>query len=112
MDKTYHQILERIAELESTSNIGTVHTILKWILHAKENRSLALIIEVLSIKPGEDARDSEEWTLPMILNICQNLVVYDETLDALRFAHFSVQEFLERQPELNKETAHTSFAEV
>lgn len=112
MNDTYLQILGRIASLEGLDTLSTVHTILKWILYAKERCSPVLITEVLSIKPGEDVRDSEEWTLSIILDICQNLVVYDEQLDTLRFAHFSVQEFLEHQPELNHETAHTSITEV
>lgn len=36
-----------------------------------------------------------------VLDLCHNLVVYDEGLDVFRFAHLSVREFLEKRPEFS-----------
>lgn len=47
---------------------------------------------------------------PVLLDICHNLLVRDEELGVLRFAHFSVQEFLLRQ--FDVEGDHASLAEV
>lgn len=111
LDETYLRILKSIAENESPSTVSAVDLVLKWILYGEELCSPELIIGSLAVKPGEAAPDTHRWTLTDILNICHNFVVYDKELNTLRFAHFSVQEFLTRQPKFEREGAHTTIAE-
>lgn len=56
--------------------------------------------------------DQLELGLQVILDACQNLIVYDEKLDTVRFAHFSVQEYLRRHPEFGTEIGHKRMAEI
>ncbi|KAH8149549.1 uncharacterized protein LAJ45_06177 [Morchella importuna] len=56
--------------------------------------------------------DQLELGLQDILDACQNLIVYDEKLDTVRFAHFSVQEYLRRHPEFGTEIGHKRMAEI
>lgn len=48
--------------------------------------------------------------LQEVLDICCNLVVLDETLLVLRFAHLSVREFLETLPEYNSAKSHSAIS--
>lgn len=59
----------------------------------------------LSIRP-------EDLEKEHILDLCQNLVVFDDGLDVFRFAHLSVREFLEQQPEYDQDSCHALAAEV
>ena len=49
---------------------------------------------------GTESDDQVPLKLTDLLTICFNLIVVDSRLNVLRFAHVSVQEFLESQPEL------------
>ncbi len=68
----------------------------KWLLCAQEElRSSEFLIAVaanLNISDGQISIDN-------LLDLCNNFVVYDESLDVFRFAHLSVREFLEKKPE-------------
>lgn len=112
LDETYSRILKNIAENQSPRTGYAVDMILKWILYAEDLCSPELIIGVLAVTPGEAAPDTSSWTLEKILHICHNFVVYDQTLDILRFAHFSVHEFLAHQPTYEPEPCQTAIAEV
>ncbi len=59
----------------------------------------------LSVRP-------EDLEKEHILDLCQNLVIFDDSLDVFRFAHLSVREFLEQQPEYNQNSCHALAAEV
>lgn len=107
LDETYRRILQLMADNESPDTIRTVNTVLKWVLYAQELCSTAMMIEALSIADPDAAHT---WTLPELLDMCQNSIVLDRELQILRFAHFSVQEFLVRQPEFDTERAHNEIA--
>ena len=54
-----------------------------------------------AINPLDTAlQEQEQVPLEHLISACGNLVYLDEKADVLRFVHFSVQEFLKRQPEL------------
>lgn len=112
LDETYTRILKTIAETESHSTASVVTIVLKWILYAEELCSPELITGALTVTPGEGSPDTYKWTVDQILHICHNFVVYDKKLEALRFAHFSIQEFLVRQPEFGRAKSHTTIAEM
>lgn len=118
LDATYIRIIENISKTMGRGAVKAVHTVLKAILYAKQLVSPDLLIGALAVAPGENSPDSFKWTLNSILSICQNLVIYDSELDALRFAHFSIREFLmgpvysNRHPGLQAEDGHTTIAEV
>lgn len=118
LDETYFRIIDKISKTGGTGAVRAAHTVLKWILYAEELVSSETMIGALAVMPGEDSPDTFGWTLDTILHVCHNLVVYDQELRVLRFAHFSVQEFLLspefslKYPGFNGEDAHTTIAEV
>lgn len=46
-----------------------------------------------------------------LLDLCGNLVIYDQVFDTFRFSHLSVQEFLEGQEMFKPETVHATLTE-
>lgn len=88
--ETYSRIFETILAYPEQSRLLTMKT-LKWIMCARRHLSpaeLIMAISVGSIQPPNLDKDT-------ILRFCNNLVTWDSKLDVLRFAHRSVQEFLE-----------------
>lgn len=57
------------------------------------------------------AVDSEghcfSWNNADILSICCNFVVYDDEQDVFRFAHLSVQEYLEKRQQYTNLATHS-----
>lgn len=85
---------------------------LRWIFCAARPLTPVELIAAISITPGERIDDlaSHGLTAQAILDICQPLLVLDSDLDVLRFAHFSVQEFLLGQ--YSRAESHTRVAEA
>lgn len=86
-----------------------VDNVFKWLLCAQRFlKSAELVTAVtinLSISPSE-------LTTEGVLELCRNFVVFDEGMDVFRFAHLSVQEFLERRPGFLKSSSHALAAEA
>ena len=53
----------------------------------------------------------ETATRDQLLDLCCNFVIYDDKMDVFRFAHRSVQEFLETLPQFSPTTLHSLAAE-
>lgn len=106
------RIMDKIPKVEGAGVLRAAHTVLQWLLYAEGLVSPDMTTSALAVTPGEALPDTVRWTRETILHICHNLVIYDEGLEVFRFAHFSVQEFLIRQPEFGPERAHTNIAEV
>lgn len=87
---TYSKIFETIVAYSEQSRLLTMKT-LKWIMCARRPLSPAELIMALSVGSTQ-LLDLDKET---ILRFCNNLVTWDSELDVLRFAHLSVQEFLE-----------------
>lgn len=78
---------------------------LTLVLYATEPLSPEAFITASSFPSTAD-----DLTLPVLVDICQGLVVLDEGLGVVRFAHFSVQEFLLK--EIFVEEGHATVADV
>lgn len=82
------------------------------MLYSRRLVKPAVIIDTLRVTPGEDSPDTLELELDTILDICQNLIVFDSEAGALWLAHFLVQEFLIQHPEFRPELGYAAIAEV
>lgn len=87
--------------------------IFRWLLCTKNASSS------VTIAAWARAISAEPQNLPIsdVLDVCSTLVVYDEALDRLRFAHLSVREFFKSQPgytpsEVNRSILETSLQTV
>jgi ankyrin repeat protein len=113
LKETYDRIIERTQTNESNSRIA--QSVLSWLLSAQEPCSLSTILQGLAVGPGEDKfdRDILRLALPQVLDCCKNLIVNDSNTQNLRFAHFSVQEYLLGNPKFKEGSInHATMAEI
>ncbi|OCH90532.1 hypothetical protein OBBRIDRAFT_592935 [Obba rivulosa] len=96
LDETYQRMLEHIDE----SNWECAHRILQCLAVSARPLLIGEIAEVLAVD-FDDAtipRLKDEWRsqdpITHILSICSTLVTVDMDAGEVRFAHFSVQEYL------------------
>lgn len=116
LDETYERMLFTISSLGPTGSAKALN-VLKWILFAVRPLSPAELIAVISFP---STASSSNLSLKSVFDICQNLVLLDEGQGVVRFAHYSVQEFLLKQGREHKgyadhfgvEKGHTDLAEV
>lgn len=101
----YSLILENISQIEQHGR-SIAETVLKWLLCAFDSSS-AIIIAACS---AENSRECRTLSVHDVLDVCSNLVIYDEALDRFRFAHLSVREFLESQPGYTSSEVNQSVA--
>ncbi|KAG9849039.1 hypothetical protein KCU98_g4707, partial [Aureobasidium melanogenum] len=97
----YESIFERIIR-SGPSSREIAESVLRWLLVARRPLTIAAILEAVS-----DAGD--KLTKDDVLDFCRNLVIADEEseTDTLRFAHLSVQEFLEKRQGYDINALHT-----
>ena len=89
----YSLILENIGQIEQHGR-SVAETALRWLLCAKDSSSET----VIAACSAENSTGRRTLSVHDVLDVCSNLVIYDEALNRFRFAHLSVREFLESQP--------------
>ncbi len=108
LSHTYAQIFEHVRKLGPQSHVIAERS-LKWLLCQARDFTEAEFLSAVSI--GTE-RESVNLTKEKILFICGNLVVFDHELKVFRFAHLSVQEYLETQSNFTLGAAHALGAET
>ena len=98
----YEDIFIRLEESGPNSHF-TSHAMLKWLLCAQRPLSRSTMLDVLSMDEDGKRQPIEEEDA---LEICCNLVIADNETDTFRFAHLSVQEFLEGRPAFERAGLH------
>lgn len=89
----YSLILRNIGRIERRGRT-VAETIFRWLL-CTDDAGCDVTIAACS---GTASTEGRSLSISDILDVCSNLVVYEEALDRFRFAHLSVREFLESQP--------------
>ena len=105
---TYAQVFEHVGRLAPQSRVIAERS-LKWLLCQAGEFSEAEFLAAVSI--GTE-RESFNLTKETILFICGNLVMFDQELEVFRFAHLSLREYLETQPNFTLSVAHALGAEI
>lgn len=95
LDQLYFAILDNIRKAEPYSSKTAIHAF-SLLLCLHEPLSPASFLAALALMGGTDEVVHQ---LPQVLRICFNLIIVDSKMNLLRFAHTSVQEFLEAQTE-------------
>ncbi|KAH0536560.1 hypothetical protein FGG08_006568 [Glutinoglossum americanum] len=101
----YAKIYEQIEESGYWSRIFAKRA-LKWLLCAQRPLSLDEFLAALSTESSKPLEKED------VLNLCCNLVVWDNALNIFRFAHLSVREFLEERAEYSSVEANKIAAET
>ena len=107
IEQVYKDVFMRLKESGSASS-SKARAMLRWLYCAYIPLPRKVMLEVLSM--NEDGT-MEALTEEEALEICCNLAIADNETDTFRFAHLSVQEFLESQEDFQKNMVHTFAAE-
>jgi hypothetical protein len=95
----YQVIFDRIAR-SGTNSKYIAESVLRWLLISRRSLTIGTILEAVS-EAGDNVEKFE------VLDICRNLVIADDETDTFRFAHLSVQEFLETREGYTDDALHT-----
>ncbi|KAI5838978.1 hypothetical protein DFP73DRAFT_519351, partial [Morchella snyderi] len=108
--ETYNRALRKI-HIKKPDTILFVQKIFKWITCARRPLTIDEIKEAISISPGDRNLDSDNITTDdsRIIQACANLVVFDSDDRKIRFAHYSVKEFLLCAPNHDEGIANVHF---
>jgi len=109
LEQLYEQLYQALAAKRDITGQLIIDNVFKWLLCAQRRLKPAeLIIAVAMNLPISPSAVTKE----KILDLCRNFVVFDEGSDVFRFAHLSVQEFLEKKPDFLWPTTHAFAAEA
>jgi ankyrin repeat protein len=111
-DVIYNQMLD--ADPDTLRNSEAV---IRWLLCAKRQLRTGEFISAIyasTHSDGDDSSDNDDEPLLVeeILDICCNLVVWDQSLDTFRTAHLSVREYFEKMDQFGKIEIHSRALEV
>jgi ankyrin repeat protein len=99
---SYDLIYQQIIDLGATSR-GIVERTLSWLLSAQRTLKPKEIIAAVSL--GSDGIQIP-LNVDQLLGMCCNLVLLDEEIKTLRFAHLSVREYLEDHGDYDASRRH------
>ena len=108
LEDLYVEIYDHLTSGPGTTDRTIVQNTLTWLLCAQRTLRSHEFLCAVAVKAEMAA---QELTKDMVLELCHNLIVYDNSLDTFRFAHLSVREFLERKPDYTTVYCHSLAAE-
>lgn len=103
LEQLYQEIYALITTNQGVVSREVARNVFSLLLLARHDLKLAAFLAL--VRPTQ-----HHLALQEVLDICCNLVVLDETLLVLRFAHLSVREFLETLPEYNSAKSHSAIS--
>ena len=103
---SYNELCLRKSQHYEAEEKAIIDAVYCWLLAARSNLKTTQFIGAISATVGRDADISRE----VILDLCFNLVIIDKALDVFRFAHLSVQEYVESKSEYELSQAHATVA--
>ncbi|KAJ0425000.1 hypothetical protein BJY00DRAFT_326112 [Aspergillus carlsbadensis] len=109
LEELYQEILSRIEQYPAEADRQYALNAFRWLLYVRRRLAKAEFLVAVSTQV---ASSTTLLSLEQVLDLCCNLVIFDSTLNTFRFAHLSVREFLQQQPDLCADTSHGIAAEV
>ncbi|KAI5792038.1 hypothetical protein FPQ18DRAFT_291967, partial [Pyronema domesticum] len=84
----------------------------RWIQCSYEPLRAETLLDTITVQVGRSGEFCRKAPIKAndLLTTCQNLLILDERLNVFRFAHLSVEEYLETKPKLSKAYSHTEIA--
>ncbi|KAI8714909.1 NACHT domain-containing protein [Fusarium sp. LHS14.1] len=105
----YQEILANIENLDADADRQLAQNAFSWLLCAQEQLSSDVFLAAVSVtKYGSAPAISRD----QLLQLCCNLIIFDSAVDAFRFSHLSVREFLEHQEMYKRTSANALVAEA
>jgi hypothetical protein len=94
------EIYNRIISSQGTVSRQIAQNVFSLLLRLRLDLKPKAFLELVQL-------DYSLVTVSEMLDICCNLVILDETIDIIRFAHLSVREFLQNLPDYSAQRAHS-----
>ncbi|KAL7792234.1 hypothetical protein V8C43DRAFT_305707 [Trichoderma afarasin] len=96
LDVTYERAMERI-ETQGDAVQKLAKKVLCWLIYARRVLSVAELQHAVAVEPKTKQLNGEFIPDKEILgSICAGLVAFDAESDAVRLAHYTIQEYFER----------------
>ncbi|THV46387.1 hypothetical protein BGAL_0390g00040 [Botrytis galanthina] len=92
LEESYHLVYQDIMDMEEPSQKAAIRT-LQVLLSTRRKLSLDEMLAAVTV--DIDTNEALVSTVDELLDVCSNLIIFDEEEKILRFAHLSVREFLE-----------------
>jgi hypothetical protein len=107
----YNDIYNMLVTAPGAREVMLFKNVLNWLLCARKMLNTDELLAIVSIDPRQRCA-ADSISRDLVLEICNNFVVFDAQLDTFRFAHLSVREFLERRSDYDMSTANSVIAET
>lgn len=92
LDAAYDEVIGRMKDQERKA---AAFRVMSWIFHAGRALQMKELCEALVIQEGNKQVDEESIQGPdSIIELCESLLVWDQSTDYVTFAHYTVQEYL------------------
>ena len=109
---TYDQIYDAILAQEGSAPQIALNAF-RWIQCSNEPLASETLLDAVTVEVDSDSGEfcqTGPSTVEQLLTVCQNFVILDETLNVFRFAHLSVDEYLDSKTA--KLDAHTELSKI
>jgi hypothetical protein len=101
MSSAYNDVLQRI-EKSRQGDKDLAMKILSWLFRAQRTLFMSELIEALVVETGDQDLDRDSMLQPAdIIECCKSLVIHEESSGSVRFAHYTVQQFIAEKLEHN-----------
>ncbi|KAF2796410.1 hypothetical protein K505DRAFT_415804, partial [Melanomma pulvis-pyrius CBS 109.77] len=107
----YSEIYDVLSKTSGELEAMVFKNVLHWLLCAKRALQADEFLAIVSIDTKRGNSTGPIYK-DFVLDICNNFVIFDSQLGIFRFAHLSVQEFLEKRPEYDRLATNRLIAEV
>jgi hypothetical protein len=115
LTKAYDEIYKRILNQKGSGRQLALNAF-RWVKYSYEPLASETLLDAVIAEVSESGEFSRKLegqiSAATILKCCQNFLILDESLGVFRFAHLSVEEYLETKLELTDVESHTYIADV
>lgn len=108
LEQLYSAIYQEMLLDVTGIRVEVIQHVFKWLLYARHQLNTA---DMISFVRQKSPCQFQDLTEDHILEFCRNFVTRDAGQDTFRFAHLSVREYLEKQPEYASSSCHALIAE-
>lgn len=105
LEELYAAVYAKLTLHHGKSGRSIIENTFKWLLSARRTLNASEFLWAIALNLDSPV-DMES-----VLDLCHNLIIYDEGLDIFRFAHLSVREFLEKRSDFSEESCNALTAE-
>ena len=107
----YNQVYDAIFDQKGSAPQIALNAF-RWIQCSNEPLASETLLDAVTVEVDSSGEfcQTGPGNVAQLLTVCQNFIIFDKTLDVFRFAHLSVDEYLDTR--LAKHDSHTELSKV